>query len=163
MKKYFLLFIILFCADFLSANAQEIFNSYLENAKKTLNDTTCNIVERKIAQFKYTELQYIKRKAFESNQDVTREFLDNQAYYMSQFISTFFEQAVLNSSLTKVQKKDRIMLFIDATGSNPLFNDTDKELVNAYVTNSKDQLTPFCLDTDWPKAFAAVASKLKNN
>lgn len=159
MKKFFVLFTILFGA-IISGNAQEIFNNYLDNARKTANDTTCNIIERKIAQFKYTDLQYIKRKAFESERVVTREFLDNQAYFMSQFISTFFQEAVLNSNLTKMQKKERIMLFVDASGSNPLFYDTDRELVDAYV-NTKGQLTPFSLDTDWPKAFAAVASKLK--
>ena len=45
--------------------------------------------------------------------------------------------------------------FKNATIQYALFNDTDKELVYAYVDNEK-YITQFSLDTDWPKALEAV-------
>ena len=117
--------------------------------------------QAKVARFKYTALQYLKRKCFESEGEITKKFMDDQAYYMDQFVMKFFESALLNSSLKQKEKKERIMLFIDASGSNPLFKDPDKELVNAYVENGKGFFTPFCLDTYWPKAYAAIISKLE--
>ena len=52
------------------------------------------------------------------------------------------------------------MIFLDATVSNPLFGDTDEEVIYAYIKEGTE-LTPFSLDTDWQKAFAAVKSQLK--
>ncbi|MBP3773835.1 MAG: hypothetical protein ILA34_00605 [Bacteroidaceae bacterium] len=160
MKKFLLVIGLVFGMGTV-CEAQEIFNSMLEHNKKIAYDEKSNDVQAKVARFKYTALQYMRRKCFESEGDVTKKFMNDQAYYMDQFVMKFFESALLNTDLKPKEKKERIMLFIDASGSNPLFHDTDKELVNAYVENGKDFFTPFCLDTDWPKAYAAVMSKLE--
>lgn len=159
MKK-FLFLSILFAGVLLPASAQDIFNALLSDAKKVVNNPKSNITLAKIAQFKCNGLQYIHDKAINSNNRVTTKFLDDQAYYMNQFVNAFIKEALVNTSLSKSDKKKRIMLFIDASGSNPLFNDPDKEVVDAYVSAS-NQLTPFSLDTNWVKAYAAVQSKLK--
>lgn len=158
MKHFTLLLFFMGCT--LHISAQDIFNTILQDSKKVINDTTSNVLLAKIAQFKYTTLQYIKKKSFEGKEDVTKEFLDNQAYYMSEFLSTFFKSALLNTSLTKSEKKSRIMSFIDASGSNPLFEETETDIVNAYVESNESQLTPFSINTDWPKAYAAIRSVL---
>jgi hypothetical protein len=155
-----LLVLLFFLGVGCHVSAQDIFNTVLDDAKKVINDTTSNVLVAKIAQFKYTTLQYIKKKSFEGAGDVTKEFLDNQAYYMTEFLSTFFKSALLNTQLTKSEKKNRIMSFIDASGSNPLFNETETDIVNAYVENGEGQLTPFSINTDWPKAYAAIRSIL---
>lgn len=160
MKRIFLIISFLL-ASMSYLSAQDIFNTILEDSKKVMNDSTGNIYQAKIATFKYNALQYIKKKSFEQEGDVTKKFLDDQAYFMNELVTTFFSAALLNTSLSKSEKKARIMSFIDASGSNPLFNDPDKELVNAYVENSKGQLTPFSLDTDWVKAYSAVRSLLE--
>ena len=49
-----------------------------------------------------------------------------------------------------------IKMFMDASYSNPLFNDKDTELVLSYY-NSAQSMTRFSLDTDWRKAVAAIA------
>jgi hypothetical protein len=49
---------------------------------------------------------------------------------------------------------------VDATVSNPLFNDTDEETIYAFIQEGTE-LTPFSLDTDWQKALAAVVAQLK--
>jgi len=160
MKKLFIL-ISLVVGLSVPASAQEIFNALLKEAKAVVNNPNSNVTLAKIAQFKCTGLQYIHDKAIESKQQVTTKFLDDQAYYMNQFINSFIKDALVNTTLSKGDKKKCILFFIDASGSNPLFNDPDKEVVHAYVT-SGNQLTPFSLDTDWVKAYAAVQSKLGN-
>ncbi len=161
---YFMIkFIVtLFFFSFLSfpVYAQDIYNALLNDAKKAAENPKSNPVSRKIAQFKRVGLEYIKEKAFKSDKEVTVKFLDDQAYYMNQFVSSFIRDALVNTSLSKSEKKKRILLFIDASGSNRLFNDPDREVADAYVT-TEGQLTPFSLDTDWVKAYAAVQSVLE--
>lgn len=146
----------------LSAGAQDIFKAILSDSRKVVNDPGSNAVLKRIAQFKVSDLGYIRDKAFEKSENVPVKFLDDQAYYMNQFVNSFIKDVLVNTSLSKAEKKKRIILFMDASCSNPLYKDTDTDLVNAYVNDSKNQFTPFCLDTDWPKAFAAVQSKLKS-
>lgn len=159
MIRISLLFVFLLNIS-ISASAQDIFNAKLEHAKKIVNDTTSNRLVAKIAQFKVSTLQYIKSKSFEDRDEVPASFFDNQAYYMEEFLNLFFSSALLNTSLSKNEKKSRIMSFIDASGSNPLFKETETDIVNAYVENAEGQLTPFSLNTDWPKAYAAIQSLL---
>ena len=52
------------------------------------------------------------------------------------------------------------MLFMDASISNPMFDDNDEETTMSYVKDG-NELTPFSLNTDWQKAYAAVKSQLK--
>lgn len=161
MKKFAIVMALLLSFS-LSAGAQDIFKAILSDARKVVNDPGSNAVLKRIAQFKVSDLGYIRDKAFEKSENVPVKFLDDQAYYMNQFVNSFIKDVLVNTSLSKAEKKKRIILFMDASCSNPLYKDTDTDLVNAYVNDSKNQFTPFCLDTDWPKAFAAVQSKLKS-
>lgn len=161
MKKFAIVMALLLSFS-LSAGAQDIFKAILSDSRKVVNDPGSNAVLKRIAQFKVSDLGYIRDKAFEKSENVPVKFLDDQAYYMNQFVNSFIKDVLVNTSLSKAEKKKRIILFMDASCSNPLYKDTDTDLVNAYVNDSKNQFTPFCLDTDWPKAFAAVQSKLKS-
>ena len=159
MKKLITL-CLLACSLALSASAQDIYNTMLADARNTADNTGNNLVVRRIAKFKCAALEYVKEKAFLTDQDVTVRFLDDQAYYMNEFLNSFFKDVLLNTEISKTEKKKRILLFVDASGSNPILNDPDKDVVAAYVV-SDGQLTPFSLDTNWPKAYAAVQSVLK--
>ena len=159
MKNFIIIALLVFAPVF-HASAQDIYKALLSDAKKAAEDTKSNPTLRKIAQFKRVGLEYIKEKAFKSDKEVTVKFLDDQAYYLNQFVASFIRDVLVNTTLTKAAKKKRIMLFIDASGSNPLFNDPDREVADAYVT-TEGQLTPFSLDTDWMKAYAAVQSVLE--
>lgn len=159
MKKLFILFAFLIGFTSLSS-AQDIFKMYLQDAKDVVNNPKSNPTVAKIAQFKKVTLEYIYEKSFENDKKPTVKFLDDQAYYMNQFITSFIQEALLNTTLSKSEKKKLILLYVDASGSNPLFKDPDKDLVDAYVT-AGNQLTPFSLDTDWPKAYAAVQSQME--
>ena len=51
---------------------------------------------------------------------------------------------------------------MDASKSNPLFNDPDAETTDAFMLDS-NELTPFSLDTDWQKAYLAARNILDAN
>ncbi len=161
MKKFIVLS-FLFLMLSVPVAGQDIYNTLLDDAKKAAGNPKNDPTLRKIAQFKRVGLEYIKEKAFKSDREVTVKFLDDQAYYMNQFVCSFIRDVLVNTALGKSDRKKRIMLFIDASGSNPLFRDPDREVADAYVT-AEGQLTPFSLDTDWVKAYAAVQSVLKND
>ena len=57
-------------------------------------------------------------------------------------------------------QKKVIKAYMDASYSNPLFNDADKEMVLSYF-NDGSSLTRFSLDTDWRRAVLAAKAALK--
>ncbi len=157
MKKIILILFLAFFSNV--AEAQEIYNIVLDGAKRVVNSPASSFTQTRIAQFKVTSLTYISQKAFETKEVVTEDFLDTQAYYLSEFLTCFFEEILTNRKMEGEKKKERILLFIDATVSNPLFHDTDTATVHSYI-NSKGEVTPFSIDTDWQKAFHAVKENL---
>lgn len=159
MKKLFLLLFVITSLS-IPSSAQEIYNAMLKSQKEIVNNCNSNLTLKKLAQFKVTALEYLKEKAFKSDKVITTKFMDDQAYYMNEFVNSFIQNVLVNQALKKPDRKKRIMLYVDASGSNPLFEDTDKEVCDAYVT-AGNQLTPFSLDTDWVKALAAVESELE--
>lgn len=117
-----------------------------------MNDKTKDLETRKIACFKYDVLYYLIGKA--ATEDTFTEYeLGVQANAMIDFVNLYLKRLA-----DEDKKKDREIVmakFKNATIQNALFNDTDKELVYAYVDNEK-YITQFSLDTDWPKALEAV-------
>lgn len=143
-----------------AANAQEVYKVLLDNATRIVNSPTSGFTQTQIAQFKRTALIYLRNKAFENSKSVSAEFLDTQAYYMSEFVTLFFDEILKSKRLSDDKRKEKILLFMDASVSNPLFNDPDQATTMAYI-NEGGELTPFCLNTDWQKAYAAAKSQLK--
>ena len=139
--------------------AQEVYNMVLENATQTVNSPSKSFTQVKIAQFKSTALIYLKRKSFENSKEVKEEFLNTQAYYLSEFIFLFFTQILKDHKLSDEERRKKIYLFMDASLSNPLFNDPDTETTQSYIKEGSE-LTPFSLDTDWQKAWHAAKSQL---
>lgn len=157
MKKLF--FLLLLVSVTSVARAQEIYNRVMESAERTINNPNSIFAATRIAQFKKTALVYIHTKARETMPEVEGRFLDTQAYYLSEFVSLFFDALFEAKGISTEKQQDRIQLFMDASKSNPLFCDPDKELVDAYIIEG-NQLTPFSLDTDWQKAYMAAKTNL---
>lgn len=157
MKKLFLA--LLLGAFTFGANAQEIYKIVYQNAEQIINDPTSSITKAKIAQFKVSQLTYLRQKAFETMPEVTNRFLDVQAYYLSEFMTLYQAELVKSSPQSAEERSKLVMIFLDATVSNPLFGDTDEETIYAYI-HEGTELTPFSLDTDWQKALAAVKAQL---
>ena len=143
----------------MGASAQEIYKIVYQNAEQVINDPTSSITKAKIAQFKLSQLTYLRQKAFETMPEVTDRFLDVQAYYLTEFMALYQAELVKSATKSAEERSNLAMIFLDATVSNPLFGDTDEETIYAYIKEGTE-LTPFSLDTDWQKALAAVKSQL---
>lgn len=142
-----------------AARGQEVYNMVLNNATRVVNSPTSGFTQTQIAQFKRTALVYLRSKAFEQTDSVPAQFLNTQAYYLSEFLTLFFDEILKSKRLSEAKRKERIMLFMDASLSNPLYKDPDEETTMAYIKNG-GELTPFCLNTDWQKAYLAAKSQL---
>ncbi len=139
------------------AAAQSIYDEVKSNAQ-TAVQTSSNELVKQINQFKLDALDYLLIKMREQTPDSTTAFLDKQAYALNGFIAFYIQQIVNMSTMPEAQKVKTVQLFMDASLSNPLFNDTDKELTQGYFANP-NSITRFSLDTDWRRAFAAVVAE----
>lgn len=155
MKASFITVMLAILIGVAPAAGQEVFRSVYESAQKSLKDPVQNFAKTKIAQFKIDELDYMKSKAVDTDTLSKNDLLDLQAYYMSEFLSKYLTEIIYNEDQPDSVKKSIIYLFVNASAICPLFNDNDKEKINKYI-DSDHQLTPFCLDTDWRKAFIVV-------
>lgn len=139
------------------AAAQSIYDEVKSNAQ-TAVQTSSNELVKQINQFKLDALDYLLIKMREQTPDSTTAFLDKQAYALNGFVAFYIQQIVSMSNMPEAQKVKTVQLFMDASLSNPLFNDTDKELTQGYFANP-NSITRFSLDTDWRRAFAAVVAE----
>ena len=153
MKKV-ILFALLAIAT--SMQAQEAYNELRQKAKATVADPKTNAVVKQISQFKLDALNYMAIKMQEEMPDSSVTFLDKQAIAMDNFVNFYVEKLIESTKKPNVQQVKMIKMFMDASYSNPLFNDKDTELVLSYY-NSAQSMTRFSLDTDWRKAVAAIA------
>lgn len=154
--KRILLSIIMLAAFAIASPAQDIFKEILSSSKSVANDPKTNVSIAQVATFKVTALEYIQETAFKVKDTLTVKFFDDQAYCMQQFVNSFLQDVLVNTALNSKQKKEEVIFYMNASCSNPLFNDPDKNFTLSYVNDSKHQLTPFSLDTDWTKAYAAI-------
>lgn len=154
MKKYLLL-LIMACFTVSVANAQEIYKEVVRlktNAETLMNDTTKNMDVRKVACFKNDALYYLIDKAADAT-DFSELELGKQANAMIEFVNTFIKR--LSQEKKKKDKNIILATYKNATTSNPLFNDPEKEVTYGYVDNEK-YITQFSLDTDWVKALQTI-------
>lgn len=154
MKKYLLL-LIMACFTVSAANAQEIYKEVVRlktNAETLMNDTTKNMDVRKVACFKNDALYYLIDKAADAT-DFSELELGKQANAMIEFVNTFIKR--LSQEKKKKDKNIILATYKNATTSNPLFNDPEKEVTYGYVDNEK-YITQFSLDTDWVKALQTI-------
>lgn len=154
MKKYILMSIFA-CLVSINAMAQDIYKEVVklkDKAETLMNDTTKNIEVRKVACFKNDALYYLIDKAGDAV-DFSELELGRQANAMIDFVNLFVKRI---SQEKKKKDKDIILAtYKNATTSNPLFSDPEKDITYGYVDNDK-YITQFSLDTDWVKALDAV-------
>ena len=159
MKK--LAYILVFMTMLpLSMSAQEVFTEVRKSAQTTLDNPNSNDLLRQFSQFKIDALDYMALKMREQMPDSSVVYLDRQAYALNAFMTHYLKVLVDNRNEPAAYQVKLMKLFIDASVSNPLFDDSDKELVHSYFADGKSA-TRFSLDTDWQRARIAVASELK--
>lgn len=146
------------CMTVAGAQAQTIYKEVVkmkDQVEKTMNDTTQNMQTRKVACFKNDALYYLIDKGSDTP-DFTEYMLGEQAGAMVDFVNLFVKR--LSQEKKKKDKDIVLAIYKNASTSNPLFNDPEKEITYGYVDND-GYITQFSLDTDWVKALAAVTKK----
>lgn len=159
MKKLFLA-IMMACACTLQSNAQEIYTEIKAMAQEVIDNPQANPIIKQMNTFKLTALNYMGMKMRETMPDSTAAFLDKEALALYNFMTIYTQTLAENSQQPAAYQTKLIELFMDASYSNPLFNDTDKDYVLQYFVKG-DCLTRFSLDTDWLRALKAVDTELK--
>lgn len=157
MKKLILSIVALLCMN-VGSNAQSVYNEIRDKVKAEVENSDSNGLIRQINQFKLDALDYLMMKMREQMPDSTTAFLDRQAYAMNSFVNHFIKNILESNDKPEKQQIEMIKQFMDASYSNPLFNDTDTELTLSYYSNAASP-TRFSLDTDWRKALVAIESR----
>ena len=137
------------------AQAQKVYNTVMDNALHVLNSPSSPFTQVQIALFKRDALLYLRKKAVEANGTPTGKFLDTQAYFLSEFLTLFFKDAVKTRRLDEDKWEKRKQLFTQASLMYTLVDDPDTSTTMAFM-NKEGGITPFCLNTDWEKAYAAA-------
>ena len=159
MKR--LLFSIILVLSFTSTlSAQEIYSEIRRTAQTKVNDPNTDILVRKFSMFKLEALNYLAIKMKEEFPDSTAELLDKEALSLNVFITNYTRSLIESQKMPDNLQKKIIKAYMDASYSNPLFNDSDKEMVLCYF-NDPNSLTRFSLDTDWRRAVLAAKAALK--
>ncbi len=159
MKKI-LLSIFMLCCISANMSAQEVYNAIREKTISTLQDPNTIPMLKMFNQFKLDALDYMAIKMKEVMPDSTASYLDKQAYAMNNFITLYLRTIINCQNQPSIYQIDIIKLFMDASYSNPLFNDTDKELVLSYFSDGSS-MTRFSLDTDWQRAYIAASQEIQ--
>ena len=159
MKKIILSLLVLM-ASVTGIQAQSLYKTVFDKATAVVNNPASSDEEIQINQFKVTALNYISMMVKKRGLDKDAYFYDSQAVNMSSFITDFQVNLEKARAISPAKRTEILKIYTDASKFNPLFKDTDKEKVNAYVTD-KTTLTPFCIDTDWEKAYDQATTMAK--
>ncbi|MBR6035588.1 MAG: hypothetical protein IKP41_01330 [Bacteroidaceae bacterium] len=159
MKKIILSLLVLM-ASVASIQAQELFKTVRENATKVVNNPAASDEEVQINQFKVTALNYLSMMVQKRGLKKDTYFYDSQAVNMTSFVTDFQVNLEKARNISPAKRMEVLKIYTDASKYNPMFKDTDKERANVYVDDKKT-LTPFCLDTDWEKAYDQATTLVK--
>lgn len=152
--------LILSCLSCMTMNAQEVYNSIYEKAKESFENPSSSGIIKELNRFKLDALDYMLLKMREQMPDSSALFLDKEAYALHDFIGLYAKSLLEVRNQTKVFAVEIIKIFMDASYSNPLFDDKDLELAHTYYVD-KNSMTRFSLDTDWRRAYLAASVQLK--
>ena len=159
MKKI-LISIILVLSFTSTLSAQEVYSEIRRTAQAKVNDPNTDMLVRKFSMFKLEALNYLAIKMKEEFPDSTAELLDKEALSLNVFITNYTRSLIESQKMPDNLQKKIIKAYMDASYSNPLFNDSDQEMVLCYF-NDQNSLTRFSLDTDWRRAVLAAKAALK--
>lgn len=159
MKKI-LISIILVLSFTSTLSAQEVYSEIRRTAQVKVNDPNTDMLVRKFSMFKLEALNYLAIKMKEEFPDSTAELLDKEALSLNVFITNYTRSLIESQTMPDNLQKKIIKAYMDASYSNPLFNDSDQEMVLCYF-NDQNSLTRFSLDTDWRRAVLAAKAALK--
>lgn len=160
MKKTILALLVLLSVS-ATLPAQEIYTEIRRTAQNKVNDPCADLLVRKFSMFKLEALNYLAIKMKEEFPDSSADLLDKEALSLNVFMTNYTRSLVESRNMPANHQKKIIRAYMDASYSNPLFNDRDTELVLSYF-NDASSLTRFSLDTDWRRAVLAAKAALRS-
>lgn len=159
MKRIILTIFVALCT-LTTVSAQSLYKKVYDKAVAVVNDDKASDEEIQINQFQVTVLNYITTQVKKRGLDKDSYFFDAQAVNLTSFVTDYLVNLETARGISSLKREQVIKCYVDASVKNPLFNDKDKEKVNAYV-NDDQTLTPFCVDTDWEKAYDQATQQVK--
>ncbi len=159
MKKVIFSMLML-AMSVVSVQAQSLYKTVFDRATAVVNNPSASDEEVQVNQFKVTALNYISMMVKKRGMNKDSYFYDSQAVNMASFVTDFQANLEKARAISPAKRAEVLKIYTDASKYNPLFKDTDKEKVNCYV-NDKTTLTPFCLDTNWEKAYDQATTMVK--
>lgn len=160
MKKSTILTLLVMTLSFSVSRAQSLYKTVFDRATAVVNDPKSSDDAIEVSQFKITALNYLVTEVKKRGWQKDSYFYDSQAVNLTSFVTDFQANLDKARSISPAKRMQIIKIYTEASKFNPLFKDTDKEKVNCYV-NDKGTLTPFCLDTDWEKAYDQATTLAK--
>lgn len=160
MKKTFAMIGLALLSCTTSVKAQSLFDTVYKSAIEKVNDTKSTQETIEINQFEVTALNYLQTQVKKRALKKDPYFYDSQAVNLKSFVDDFLFYLNKTRSMSQAKKAAVIACYREASLSNPLFNDTNKERIYCYVNDTKTY-TPFSLDTDWDKAYNQATAKIK--
>ncbi len=158
MKRIIFLVVMTFVLT--NVQAQEVYLSIRQKAAAVVSNPQTVPLLKDLNQFKVDALDYLSIKMKEEMPDSSATFLDKEAYALHNFLNLYMRTVLENRNQPKAYQIKIVKLFMDASYSNPLFNDPEKQLTMAYFSDG-ESMTRFVLDTDWRLAYLAASTELK--
>lgn len=159
MKKILFSLLVLM-ASATGMQAQSLYKTVYDKATAIVNNPASSDEEIQINQFKITALNYMTMMVKKRGWQKDSYFYDSQAVNLASFVTDFLSNLDKARSISPAKRAEILKIYTDASKYNPMFKDADKEKVNCYV-NDKSTQTPFCIDTDWEKAYDQATTLAK--
>lgn len=159
MKKTFLT-MLLMAATAMSMQAQSLYKEVFDKATEVVNNPASSDDAIQISNFKITALNYMSTMVKKRGLKKDSYFYDSQAVNLASFVTDFQVNLEKARTLAPSKRTEVLKIYTDACKYNPMFKDTDRDKVNCYV-DDRNTLTPFCLDTDWEKAYDQATTLVK--
>lgn len=159
MKKLIFTLLVL-AASATGMQAQSLYKTVYDKATAVVNNPAASDEEIQINQFKVTALNYLSTMVKKRGLQKDSYFYDSQAVNLTSFVTDFLANIEKARAISPAKRTEILKIYTDASKFNPMFKDSDKEKVNCYVYDKSTQ-TPFCLDTDWEKAYDQATTLAK--
>lgn len=156
MKKMIFTLLVLM-VSVTGIQAQSLYDTVYKRATAVVNNPKSSDEEININQFKITALNYMSNQIKKRGLEKDSYFYDSQAVNLASFVTDF--QANL-AKAPAAKRTEVLKIYQDACKNNPMFKDNDKSTINCYVED-KLSPTPFCIDTNWEKAYDQATTQIK--
>lgn len=155
MRNLFVALLLVF-SIFTTASAQNVYKEVKKISQQAYLDDTKSELERAVARFRIDALEYMAVMSAQYARDSTTLNLDKQSYALYEFTYIYYNTVKKLTSKLSIDNLRKTFKVVSL--ESPRFNDDDVAVALKYI-NNKQNMTPFCLNTNWEKAVAKLKEK----